>query len=126
MKRIVIWICSLAALAAAIVYILGGAGVLYAGDITDTDEAPPFIFFMAGAFYVIVGYILRLEKRWLRITLAVINALVMLIFFQMWAGRSDVLTSAAGIGTKIPQFLLEIGIICLAVKTSGKIAPRKQ
>ena len=117
MKKAAIWYSIAASLVAVVVYILAGAGVLYAGDITETGEAPPFIFFVAGAYYVLTAYLLILEKRWLRITLAVLNALVILIFFQIWYARPDVLTSAAGLGTKIPQFLLEIGLIYLVLRT---------
>jgi hypothetical protein len=117
MKKAAIWYSIAASLVAAVVYILAGSGVLYAGDIAETGEAPPFIFFVAGAYYVLAAYLLTFEKRWLRITLAVLNALVILIFFQMWSARPDVLTSAAGLGTKIPQFLLETGLIYLIVKT---------
>lgn len=120
MKRTVIWYSIATSLTAAIIYILAGAGIIYAGDVIETNEAPPFIFFVAGAFYILIGYLVNIEKRWLRITLAIINGLVILIFFQMWATRPDVLTSAAGLGTKIPQFLLEIGLIYLLIKTERR------
>lgn len=32
----------------------------------------------------------------------------------MWFSRPDILTSTAGLGTKITQFLLEIGLVYLA------------
>jgi hypothetical protein len=58
----------------------------------------------------------RIDKKWLRLSLGIINALIILIFFQMWSGRPDILTSVAGLGTKISQFLLEIGLIYLIIK----------
>jgi hypothetical protein len=58
----------------------------------------------------------RIDKKWLRLSLSIVNALIILIFFQMWSGRPDILASAAGLGTKISQFLLEIGLIYLIIK----------
>ena len=101
----------------AIMYILTGAGVLSTGLIPEEGEAPPFIMYVAGGFYVLFAYLIRINKRWLRITLTVANTLIILIFFQMWWGNTDVLTSAGGLGTKIAQFLLEIGMIYLIIKT---------
>jgi len=118
MNNFVKWYCTVASLVASIVYILAGADLIYYGELGAHGESPPFIFFAAGAFYILVGYLVRLDRRWLRITLMIINALIMLIFFQMWAGRPDILTSAAGLGTKIAQFLLETGIVFLVVKTN--------
>ena len=117
MKRIIIWYSMLLSMVTAIVYILAGAGVLSTGLVPEEDEAPPFILYIAGAFYVLFAYLIRINIRWLRITLTVINALIILIFYQMWWGNTDVMTSAAGLGTKIAQFLLEIGLIYLIIKT---------
>ena len=122
MKPVFKWYSTSMALAAALIYILAGAGILYYGDLVGTGEAPPFIFFVAGAFYILVGWLVRPERRRLRITLAVVNLLVIIIFFQMWFGRPDVLTSAAGLGTKIAQALLEIGLFYLIFTTERRIS----
>ena len=122
MKKIATWYSTATSLVTAILYILAGTGIIYAGDIRETGEAPQFIFFLAGSFYIFVGYLVRQERRWLRITLTIINGLIIVIFFQMWAGRPDVLTSTAGLGTKIAQFLLEMGLVYLILNTRRRMS----
>ena len=117
MTKTVKWYSTFMSAAAAVIYILAGADILDAGDIRESGEAPPVIFYIAGAFYLFAGYLVHIEKKWLRLGLGIINALIISVFFQMWAGRPDVVTSAAGLGTKIAQFLLEIGLIYLIIKT---------
>ncbi len=120
MKRFVTWYSTAFSVITAAVYFLAGAGILSAGLSVEPDEAPPFIFFVAGAYYLIIGYLVRIERKWLRLTLAVLNTFVILIFFQMWSGNPEVLTSPAGLGTKIPQFFLEAGLIYLTVQAWKK------
>ena len=117
MQKIVVWYSTLFSLITAVIYILAGAGVLSTGLVPEEGEAPPFIMYVAGGFYVIFGCLVRINKRWIPIALAVTNGLIILIFFQMWWGNTDVLMSAAGLGTKIVQFLLEIGLIYLIIET---------
>lgn len=123
MKSIIKWYATAMSLIAAVAYILAWSGVFYAGDITATGESPPAIFFVAGVFYILVGSLIHVERRWLYITLGIVNALVILIFFQMWADRPDVLTSTAGLCTKIAQFLLEVGIMYLVINTKRRTLP---
>jgi hypothetical protein len=111
----VIGICLGLAVIAALGYILMGAGVIQAADLT-LDDAPPGFTWIAGAFYVIAGLLLFWKKRWIAITLAVINIIPIAVFYIMWAGRTDVMFSAPGLITKIAQILLEIGLIYMVVK----------
>jgi hypothetical protein len=104
------------ALVAALVYILMGAGVLKPGDLT-TDEAPPGIAYIAAAGYIMGGFLILLKKRGLWITGAVINALVIIMFYAMHSDRPAVLSSAAGIITKVAQIPLEAGLIFLITKS---------
>lgn len=104
----------------AAVYILAGAGVLSTGLVPEEGEGPPFILYVAGGFYLIFACLIRINKQWLRLALTITNGLIILIFYQMWWGNPDVFTSAAGLGTKITQFLLEIGLIFLIIKTWNK------
>ena len=117
MRRIVIWYSALLSAVTAIAYLLTGTGILSTGLVQEEGKRPPFIFYVAGGFYLVFCCLIRIKKRWLRIVLAITNALVILIFFQMWWGNTDVLMSAGGLGTKIPQFLLEIGLVYLIIKT---------
>lgn len=117
MLKITAWYSTIMSLGTAIVYFLAGLDVLSDGLVPEADESPPFIFFVAGVFYLLVGYLVHLKKRRLRLTLGILNALIILVYFQMWAGTSAVLISPAGLGTKIFQILLEIGLIYLIIKT---------
>jgi hypothetical protein len=116
MKKIAVWYSTLLSLISAVIYILAGAGIISIG-LVEEGEAPPFIMYVAGVFYVIFGVLVRINKRWVRLSLAVINGLIILIFYQMWWGNTDVLMSPGGLGTKIAQFLLETGLIYLIIKT---------
>jgi len=102
------------ALLAALVYFLMGAGVLQPGDLR-TDEAPAGIAYFAGACYVAGGLLILAGKRWLWVVGAVVNALVIVIFISAYAARPGVLFSVPGLATKVPQLLLEIGLIYLIV-----------
>jgi hypothetical protein len=115
--KVTVWYSTVCSGITAIIYFLAGAGVLSAGLSENPDESPPFIFYVAGAFYAIVGYLVHIKKKWIRMSLGIINALVICIFFQMWYADPEVLTSPAGLGTKIAQLLLETGLVFLIVRT---------
>jgi hypothetical protein len=118
----VIWICLILALVAALGYFLMGVGAITVPDkplndtSSDNDAPPGFDWIMFGG-YVIGGLLILLKKRWLLITGAVLNAIPIIGFYAMWASRTDVLFSAPGLLTKIPQILLEIGLIYWLVKS---------
>jgi|WetSurMetagenome_2_1015567.scaffolds.fasta_scaffold12032_4 hypothetical protein len=103
------------AVIAALGYLLMGAGIIHASDLT-LEDAPPGFTWIAGGFYVIAGLLLLLKRRQTYITFAVANFLVIAVFIIMWAGRTDVLFSLPGLMTKIPQILIEIGLIYWLVK----------
>jgi hypothetical protein len=124
MKKKVVWVCLVLALAAALGYFLMGAGVIRAGDPNLSDaasggDAPWGFDWIAGGFYVVAGLALLLKKRWISIALAVINLIPIVVFYFMWAGRPDIMWSAPGLITKIAQILLEIGLIYLLVKSKN-------
>jgi len=113
MKGLIIGCVVLAGLAASF-YFLTGAGILQPGEL-DVEGAPPAIAYIAGAGYVVGSILILVRKRWLWIIGAVINALVIAMFFSAYASRPDVLLSIPGLGTKIPEILLEISLIYLIV-----------
>lgn len=113
MKATLLSLLTLAILA-ALVYFLMGAGVLQPGDL-QADEAPAGIAYFAGACYAIGGLLILMRKRWLWVIGAVINGLVIVMFFAAYAARLAVLFSAPGLATKSAQILLEIGLIYLIV-----------
>jgi uncharacterized membrane protein len=124
MKKKVVWVCLVLALAAALGYFLMGAGVIRAGDPNLSDaasgsDAPWGFDWIAGGFYVVAGLALLLKKRWISIALAVINLIPIVVFYLMWAGRPDIMWSAPGLITKIAQILLEIGLVYLLVKSKN-------
>ncbi len=119
------------ALVVALGYFLMGAGIIQAGDpgLNDGsygDTAPWGFDWIAGGVYVIAGLALILKKRWIPITLAVINIIPIAVFYFMWADRPDVLWSAPGLITKIAQVLLESGLVYHLIRsklgTSAKTA----
>lgn len=120
MVKTVTIICLILALAAAAGYLLMEVGVMHVGlTATDTTgpEAPPGFDWIMFAGYLVGGLLILLKKRWLWITGAIINAVSIIGFYAMWAGRTDVLFSGPGLITKIAQILLEAGLIYLLVKT---------
>jgi hypothetical protein len=116
------WALVILALIAALGYFLMGVGVINVPDqplkdaSSDMDAPPGFDWIMFGG-YVIGGLLILLKKRWMLITGAVLNAIPIIGFYAMWASRTDVMFSAPGLMTKIPQILLEIGLIYWLVKT---------
>jgi hypothetical protein len=115
LKKIML-VCLVLALTAAAGYFLMGAGIIHAADLT-LDDAPPGFTWIAGAFYVLVIILVYTGQHRSLAALSIINAIPIMVFIVMWAGRPDVLFSLPGLMTKIPQILLETGLIYLAVKS---------
>lgn len=109
------YVCVGLAVVAAIVYILTGAGVLSAGDLSDV-KVPAGIAYVAAAGYIIGGGLILLKRRGLWITGFIINSLVIIIFYAMHASRPSVLSSTPGLITKIAQALLDAGLVYLILK----------
>ena len=100
------------ALAAAAAYLLIGFNILGVGDL-QTAEAPAAITYVCAGCYALGGLLILLRWRWLWITGAVINALVMLFFFSAYATRPSVMLSPGGLVTKVAQLLLEVTLLYL-------------
>ena len=112
MKGIMIG-CTVLAFIAAIFYLLLGAGVITAGSLMGTPVTRAFIFVAAGC-YIVGGLLVLAKKRWLWTVGLVLNTLVMAVFFVMYSGKNPaVIFSLPGLGTKIPQIILEAGLIYL-------------
>jgi hypothetical protein len=104
--------CLVLALIAAAVYFLMGAGLITVPTLT-TADAPPGIIYIAGGCYVIGGLLVLARKRWLWMVGLVMNTLVIVIFFMMYNQKPAIMFSLAGLATKIPQVLLEAGLVYL-------------
>ena len=115
--KILIITCTVLASIAALVYFLTGAAALQPGNL-QPDDAPAFMAYAAGAFYFGGGLLLLLKRRKLWITGAILNAGVIVLFFVFYSQRPDVLLSIPGLATKIPQLLLEAGLLYLIVKSN--------
>jgi hypothetical protein len=111
MKK-VIWLCFALALVAAMVYLLSGLGVLSSGaqKVREYASVMPFI---ASACYLVGGLLILLKKRWLWIIGAVINVMVIGIFYSFYITQPNIMLSVPGLATKISQVLLEAGLIYL-------------
>ena len=118
MKRIMI-VCLVLALFAAAVYFLMGAGVITVPTLS-SEDAPAGIIYFAGGCYALGGLLILARKRRLWIFGLVMNATVIAFFFIMYNQKSDVIFSLAGLATKIPQILLEIGLVYLIANYNKK------
>lgn len=110
----VLWLDVALAGLAALAYALIGVGILGVGDLA-TAEAPAAIVYAAAGCYLAGGLLILARRRWLWIVGAVINALVILVFLLAYQDRPAVLLSPGGLATKLPQLLLEIGLLSLIV-----------
>jgi hypothetical protein len=104
--------CVALAFIAAIFYFLLGSHIITAASLTGTS-ATQIIIFIAGGCYILGGFLILVKKRWLWIIGLVMNTLVLVVFFSMYVKNPSVIFSLPGLGTKIPQILLEAGLIYL-------------
>ncbi len=114
MAKWIMFLCLAMALISALVYALLASGVVKVGDMSPEEGVPAF-FYIVPASYAIGGFLILLKKRWLWIVGAIVNAIPIIVFYAAYAGRPDIMLSAAGLVTKIAQVLLEIGLIYLIV-----------
>jgi hypothetical protein len=117
MKRIMIS-CMVLAFIAAVFYVLLATGIITAG-LGGTD-ATRIIIFVAGGCYILGGLLILAKKRWLWIIGLVMNTLVIAIFFMMYRNNPAVMLSLPGLGTKIPQIILDVGLVYLIATHNRK------
>jgi hypothetical protein len=109
-----IWLAVALALVAALAYVMIALDILGVGDLEMAQDGDVIVYVAAGS-YLLGGLLILLRRRWLWIIGVLINALVMLFFFNMYQDRSAVMFSPGGITTKVPQLLLEATLIYLIV-----------
>jgi hypothetical protein len=109
----VMWLAVVLALFAALSYLLIQFSMLSVGDLQTAGA--PAIPLVAAGFYLIGGLMILVQRRWLWIVGAVINAFVILIFFMAYLNRPLVMFSAGGLATKIAQLLLEGCLLYLII-----------
>jgi len=114
MRKLIV-ISTALSLVAALFYILTGAGVFQAGEVNAGGDASGIAFTAAGC-YIAGGLLILLKKRWLWLTGAVINAIVIFIFYSMYIGNTAIMLSIPGLGTKVPQIILEVILIYLVAR----------
>lgn len=110
----VIWVAVSMAALAALSYILMKAGWLGIGSLQMAPEEA-FIIDVAAGGYLLGGILILLRMRWLWIIGALINGMVLLFYFSMYAQRPDVLLSAGGLSSKVMQIVLEAALLYLIV-----------
>lgn len=101
---------------AAAGYALLAAGVLGTGGY-QPEPGGEGVVVAAAAAYAAGGGLVLLRRRWLWVVGAVLNALVMLMFFSAYAGDPSVLLSGGGIATKAAQLPLEVALLVLIVRS---------
>lgn len=102
------------ALVAALAYVMIALDILGVGDLQMAADGDVIIYVAAGC-YLLGGLLILLRRRWLWIIGVLINALVILFFFNMYQDRPAVMFSPGGINTKVPQLLLEATLVYLTV-----------
>jgi hypothetical protein len=109
-----LWLAVVLALTTALTYMLMAWDVLGVGDLQPGEEGGVIVY-VAAAAYLIGGLLILVRRRWLWITGAVVNALVMLFFFMLYQDRPAVLLSPGGLASKAAQLALEAVLIYLIV-----------
>jgi hypothetical protein len=112
-------LCLVLAFIAGLAYFLLASHVITVPALNG-DGSRAGIVYVAGGCYVLGGLLILARKRWLWIFGLVMNTLVMAIFFTMYNQKPEVIFSLPGLATKIPQILLEIGLIYLIAKFPTK------
>ena len=95
---------------AALGYLLLAAGVLGTGGY-QAEPGGEGIVLAAATCYAAGGLLVLLRRRWLWIVGAVLNAMVMAMFFGAYAGEPSILLSGGGIATKGAQLALEVALV---------------
>ena len=96
-------------------YLLLAVGVLGTGGY-QPEPGSEGIAYAAAAGYALGGLLVPLRRRWLWIVGAVINALVMLMFFTAYANDPSVLLSGGGLVTKAAQLPLQVALLALILR----------
>jgi hypothetical protein len=109
-----IWLAVALTLVAALAYVMIALDILGVGDLEMAQDGDVIVYIAAGS-YLLGGLLILLRRRWLWIIGILINALVILFFFNMYQDRPAVMFSPGGITTKVPQLLLEATLIYLIV-----------
>ena len=120
MKGIMIG-CMVLAFIAAVFYILLAAGVITVP--LDGNGSHRAVIYVAAGCYILGGLLIMAQKRWLWIVGLVMNTLVMASFFIMYSKNPAVILSLPGLGTKIPQIILEVGLVYLIA--TYRLIPKK-
>ena len=104
------WIAVGLAIFTALAYVLMALNLLGVGDLR-MDERPAAIIYVAAGCYLLGGLLILFRNRWLLIFGAVVNAMVILFFFNLYQDRPAVMASPGGLASKIAQILLEVTLI---------------
>ena len=106
------WLAVVLAFITALTYLMMDLDLLAVGNL-QPHERPSEIIYVAAGCYLIGGLLILLRCRWLWITGAGVNALVIFAFVQFYIERPAVLFSAGGVASKTAQLLLEMVLIYL-------------
>ena len=104
--------CMVLAFIIAVFYVLLAAGVITAPTLESKEWQRTLVYVAAGC-YMLGGLLILAKKRWLWVIGVVMNTLVIAFFFIMYRNNPAVMLSLPGLATKIPQIILEAGLIYL-------------
>jgi hypothetical protein len=114
--------CMVLAFIIAVFYVLLGAGIFTVPSLESKEWQRTLIYVAAGC-YLLGGLLILARKRWLWIIGLVMNTLVLAFFFILYRNNPAVMLSLPALGTKIPQVILEAGLIYLSA--AGHRMPKK-
>lgn len=118
----VMWLAVILAIFTAISYVMMALNLLGVGDL-QMNEKPAGIIYVAAGCYLLGGLLILLRNRWLLLSGAFINAMVILFFFNLYQDRPAVIFSAGGLVSKIAQVLLE-GTLMYVIAVNWKKASK--
>lgn len=110
----IMWLAVALAVFTAAAYVLIALGRLGVGDL-QVEKDGGIIVYVAAGCYLLGGLLILPRWRWLWTIGILINAMVMLFFFNLYKDRPSVVLSPGGLLTKIPQLLLELTLIYLII-----------
>ena len=112
--RTVLYTATGLALIAAVFYFLTAAGIIHPGSLSSGGHST--ILYIIGGLYFLGGFLVLLKKKWLWIIGLVANTIAIVVFYLFYNQKPDIMFSAPGLGTKIPQLFLEAALIYLIIK----------
>ena len=115
------YVAAVASAITMILYLLGGFEVLYVGESTSGTDPGMLGFGLSagGAFAVATALLLFVERRWVWVAVALLNALVIVGYFGM-AGLRQPPFEWPGLAIKAAQLISLAAVLMLTVRGGAR------